>query len=96
MTNPEKITGLDILEYIKWKELHLRLEQQKIPFTQKDPKKREPAIKKLRAKRYELTMLKRTLSEFDLHKSIQFEKEKVGYLTTQKIRKLKEISRKKP
>lgn len=81
------ITKEDIMEYLKWRVIHLNLERQKVPYTHK-PKLRHIVMTKLKCKMDELNKLKDFLNR-DFKGITEFEKNKVDYLNKKKIEILK-------
>lgn len=92
MSNPKSINGEDLLDYLKYRVRHLRLEMEKIPFTI-EPNLREGVFKKLSAKIYELNKLKHFILGKNFSKVINYEKEKGDYLDKIKIEYLKKKRR---
>lgn len=78
----------DVLNWANIRREHLRLEKQKVPFTIKE-ELRERVIRKLEAKIEELSQLIKVLNG-DIKSSSKFEWEKVQYLKSKKIEKLKD------
>lgn len=90
MSNPDKISGKDILDYTKYRIRHLKLEKEKVPFVIK-PELRERVIKKLNAKIFELSQLRTFICNRDFNNIINYEKDKGDYLESEKIKHLRGI-----
>ena len=73
----------DIMEYIKFRIQHLKLEEEKIPFTV-EKSKVEQIIKGLKAKQQELHKIKKVLDE-NVKEHAEYERRKVQHLKKMKI-----------
>lgn len=73
----------DIIEYIEFRIQHLKLEEEKIPFTTEESKV-EQIMKGLKAKRQELYRLKKVLNE-NIKEHVKYERRKVQHLKKMKI-----------
>lgn len=83
----------DLKKYILFRERHLYLEQQRIPFTV-DTNKIDQAIKKIKGRRLELIHLKKVVSEC-IKEASKYEWRRVEYLKKKKIKHQKCISTKR-